>query len=372
MKFRARKLLEKIEGARKRGRRRRVRRLVKLYLRSVAGRVRAVALAAQRVDPDMSPQDVLRVARQINVWHRCEEPAYFRNDPKPNGGFRTTCRFGLVNQARQLLVRDVLTAALELPPFIYDVRGRGGTRAGGQVILDNMRRGYRWAVVADVASCFPSFSRRGVPRMLPLPREVVWNVLFADGLNLVPESSNSGHQYNSAVCRGHPQCGPAGLPQGSRVSNLVASLLLSVLGQALTGDVVLVMFRDDIVVLARTRREADAVVSALYSALHRHPAGPLLMKRCDVRRVADGFDFLGYRFQDRYGIASATPSDKNFQEIQHRCLRAYIDDVFSGHNEPLFVEAVCRRWLAAFPLWRRGSHVVDRMIAEYREALLAA
>lgn len=366
----AAKLRRKIERARERGQDRRVKRLTKLYLCSFAGRVDAVAQAAYRVRQGMSPERVLETARRVNVWQRCGEQARLGWEPKPDGGARPVTRFGLMNQARQILVREPLRAAAGLSPHAYDAPGRG-VQAGGREILDSMDKGYKWAVVVDVARCFESFSGEGVAETLSpfLPREVTRNVLtHGDRLSVVPESAREDipSSISSAF---HTTSRPAGLPQGSRASNLVASVLLSGLADALPGDAVPVLYRDDVLVLVRTRREADAVVSALVGALYRHPAGRLTMKRCEVRRVADGFEFLGYNFRRRGCATTAVPKKENVELVQRRAMLALCDDLEARRWEPDSVKEVYRSWLAGFPLWEVGEMIAVPAVEQARRVL---
>jgi hypothetical protein len=109
---------------------------------------------------------------------------------------------------------------------------------------------------------------------------------------------------------GSRQRGRPGIPQGSPVSSLVAKLMIApVLAEldGLSNDAVVVAYEDDIIVLTRTKHDAEAHLDALIAAFEQHPVGPFYPKHAEVRRVADGFDFLNYNFRTQYGRLRISP-----------------------------------------------------------------
>ena len=107
---------------------------------------------------------------------------------------------------------------------------------------------------------------------------------------------------------------------------------------------------DDILVLTRTRGEADLILLALRVALERHPAGRLALRRADIRRTCDGFEFLGYRFRRRKGEPPAQPTQRNITRF-HAFLDAHcLATQITGEGAD---KARCyvNGWCAQFRLW---------------------
>lgn len=86
---------------------------------------------------------------------------------------------------------------------------------------------------------------------------------------------------------------PSGLIQGSKISDYAANLLIADIG-AVPQDAALVAFDDDLIMLARTKRQINSIALSLTDALLKHRTGSLAVHRCigDFRRSCP--EILGY------------------------------------------------------------------------------
>lgn len=90
-----------------------------------------------------------------------------------------------------------------------------------------------------------------------------------------------------------------GTPQGGVISPLLANIYLNPLDwELLNGDFKLVRYADDMVILCRSRAEADAALGRVrqWMAGARLTLHPDKTRIVDMEQPAAHFDFLGYRF----------------------------------------------------------------------------
>lgn len=142
------------------------------------------------------------------------------------------------------------------------------------------------------------------------------------------------------------------IPQGSAASPLVAEAVLKiVLAEVDLRGRFMRISADNIIVLARTRVEAEWIAEVLAAALERSPAGCLRLKT-QIRRVADGFTFLGYEFRRLRGQVTIQPSKKNVAKFFRRCWFRPIRWRSRGQSLPLKkLGRQIRSWCSGFPLW---------------------
>jgi hypothetical protein len=103
-------------------------------------------------------------------------------------------------------------------------------------------------------------------------------------------------------------------------------IMASVLGK-LPQDVRVFTYAADVLVLARTRREACAVSQTLQAAFGQHPAGPFSFSRHEIRRACDGFEFLKYRFRWRRGAPRVEPSHSSLRRFKAKRYLKILQDI---------------------------------------------
>ena len=285
------------------------------YLKSYSARYIAVSEAAQERRMGLSKDDVQTIAREMDVWAPCNETVRLQPLLKSHyadcseGSYRYILSFGLKNQARQILVRNLLQARWDTQPEQY-VFGGGREKAIKQV-RSAYRKGFRYVFELDVYHCFKSFDRKGIAEYLSLPERVVTNVLSGDELNitLAPQLEKEVGD----ICLGlddMPESplerfammdgdwGPArsGLTEGSKASPFAAELLLAwVLKNVPDGAWRIVNYADNFLCLCESENAAFEIRDILQELLHQHPAGPLKAKQFPrVFSPDEAFEFLGY------------------------------------------------------------------------------
>jgi hypothetical protein len=167
-----------------------------------------------------------------------------------------------------------------------------------------------------------------------------------------------------------------GLPQGSRASGLVASILLgSVLEHIAPGHRV-VIYGDDIALAARSKKEAEAMMKALKSALDSHPAGPFRLKRCEIKHINDGFDFTKYRTRKKPdyfgGDVVRSPANMSFIRFKKNTTKKIQEKKSNGEGWvlPAFQYRTC--WIRAFGHWDVRAQSLALLNCTFQEGIIEA
>ena len=110
-----------------------------------------------------------------------------------------------------------------------------------------------------------------------------------------------------------------GIPQGSAASPLLAEMLLApLLFPVPAGDqVAVVAYADNILVMAKTASDVDAMTNSLGLALKKHPAGQLSPK---IKLFPTGgpIDFLGHRLTAHADEVHVQPTPQNREKFEGR------------------------------------------------------
>jgi RNA-directed DNA polymerase len=215
--------------------------------------------------------------------------------PKRTGGERPlgvpTVRDRVVQTATKLVVEPIFEA--DFADCSYGFRPKRSALQAREHIRRELQWGRRWVVDADIRGFFDHLDHT---KLLDFVRERVtdrrllkllagWlraDVLTQDGLL-------------------HPE---AGTPQGGVISPLLANVYLNRLDQAWKagrhlGE--LVRYADDLVILCRTRWQAEAALQLLREMLGELDLtlSETKTRIVDCRSGTEGFDFLGYHFRMR-------------------------------------------------------------------------
>jgi hypothetical protein len=94
---------------------------------------------------------------------------------------------------------------------------------------------------------------------------------------------------------------------------------------------------------------------ALPGVFESHPAGPFLLKRCEVRHIDHGFEFMKYRHKrDPFtGKIHRRPAAQSYSRYSQRVIK-----IMCSEPTRLAVRKVARyrsNWMRAFPRWRWNS-----------------
>ena len=181
--------------------------------------------------------------------------------PKPGRAERRplsipSVRDRIVQAALKLVAEPVFEAGFL--PCSFGFRPKRATHDALQVLIDEAWRGRRWVVETDIASCFESIPH---DRLMAAVEDRICDRKL---LRLVRAMLRAGVMESGAV-----KHSVTGTPQGGVVSPLLANVYLHRLDRAweAQGRGVLVRYADDLVVLCRSREEAERALALLRDLL---------------------------------------------------------------------------------------------------------
>jgi group II intron reverse transcriptase/maturase len=211
-----------------------------------------------------------------------------------------TVRDRVVQAAARLVIEPIFEA--DFLSCSFGFRPKRSAHDALQVLVDEAWEGRRWVAESDIATCFEAIPHSGL--MSAIEERIVDRQI----LKLLRAMLRAGVMQEGAVRRTG-----AGTPQGGVISPLLCNVYLHRLDRQWTerGVGVLVRYADDLIVLCRTRPEAERAVEALRSILGELG---LTLKQAKTRIVqlregGEGLDFLG--FQHRW-VRGNTPKSRHF------------------------------------------------------------
>jgi RNA-directed DNA polymerase len=265
----------------------------------------------------------------------------------------------IVQAALKMVLEPVFEA--DFLPCSYGFRPKRSPHDALQVVIDEAWRGRRWVVETDIADCFSAIPHD------ELMRAVEERVCDQAVLKLLRAILRAGVMEDGLVRR--PVTGAA---QGGVISPLLCNVYLHRIDQAwsVREHGVLVRFADDVLVMCKSREQADAALQRLRDLLAELGLRPKEAKTRIVQLQVGGggFDFLGFhhrlvRSRSRDGRRPVTflarwPADKAMQhardrvrELTHRRrLRLPVSEVVQDINTFL------RGWTGYF----RYGHSAER------------
>ncbi|WP_246003702.1 reverse transcriptase domain-containing protein [Nocardioides aurantiacus] len=126
---------------------------------------------------------------------------------------------------------------------------------------------------------------------------------------------------NSTVAFGERSRGlssePDGIPLGISISSVLAEVYLSDFDERFGADFQMFRYVDDVLVLLKDDRHP---FSSMQSELRRlglltHPLGTV--GKCEIGRIADGFQYLGYQLDDQSVVVASAGIRKIESELAH-------------------------------------------------------
>ena len=191
----------------------------------------------------------------------------------------------IVQAALKTVIEPVFEA--DFRPASFGFRPKKAVHDALQVLLDESFRGQRWVVETDIANCFGAIPH---DRLMSAVEE---RVCDRKVVKLLRAMLRSGVMEDGAV-----RHAVTGTPQGGVVSPLLCNVYLNRLDRAweAEGSGVLVRYADDLMVMCRSRAEAERALAGLTSLLADLGLEPKPAKTRIVHLVegGEGFDFLGF------------------------------------------------------------------------------
>jgi group II intron reverse transcriptase/maturase len=196
-----------------------------------------------------------------------------------------TVRDRIVQAALRIVLEPIFEA--DMLDCSFGFRPRRSAHDALQVLIDESWKGHRWVVETDIANCFEAIPHSGL--MQAIEERVCDRAVLA----LLRGMLRAGVMED-----GSPRRGVAGTPQGGVVSPLLANIYLHRLDRAWSSGQhgVLVRFADDVVVMCRSRGQAEAALERLTALLAELGLQPKAAKTRVVHLAegGEGFDFLGF------------------------------------------------------------------------------
>ena len=196
-----------------------------------------------------------------------------------------TVRDRIVQTALKTVIEPIFEA--DMLECSFGFRPRRSAHDALQVLIDEAWSGRRWVVETDIANCFEAIPH---DRLIAAIEE---RIVDRHVLKLLRAMLRAGVMQNGTLMRRD-----AGTPQGGVISPVLANVYLHRLdrGWERCGHGVLVRYADDLVVMCRTRIEAEVALASLRSVLAELG---LELKDSKTRIVhlregGEGLDFLGF------------------------------------------------------------------------------
>lgn len=211
--------------------------------------------------------------------------------PKPDGRIRPlgipTVADRVVQQATVAVIEPVFEA--RFLPCSFGYRPGRGARQAVWWTREAIRRGDRWVAEFDIVGFFDHLNHN---RLL---REVAKVIGDPEVIGLVRRWLKAGVLTETGL-----QARQAGTPQGGVISPLLANVYLHRLdSEVRAAGFRLIRYADDFLILADRRWKAEAA-----DQLVRHIVADIGLEvaeaKSGIRKVRDGFEFLGFTFQGRF------------------------------------------------------------------------
>jgi group II intron reverse transcriptase/maturase len=193
------------------------------------------------------------------------------------------------DRAAQMAVKIVLEPIYEADflPCSFGFRPKRSVHDALQVLIDECWQGRRWVVETDVANCLSAIPHE------KLMQAIEERISDQGVLKLLRAMLRAGVMQDGQLRRK-----VTGTPQGGPASPLLCNIYLHRLDRQWKADRhgVLVRYCDDLVVLCRSRQEAERALTALSALLADLGLEPKAAKTRIVHlsEGGEGLDFLGF------------------------------------------------------------------------------
>jgi RNA-directed DNA polymerase len=312
---------------------------------------------------------VWRVTQQIGHRH-VPSTVYVRRKRKDDTRYRLICQFTATDKAQQHLL------ALALRPFLSIHPAQFGTRRGRSAAVESLLRHLAGChasdcfVHTDVVGFHDAVSHDWLEENLPLPVGLTRSSVHTGGIRLF--SSGSRHARPSA--EDIERMGRRGIPQGSALSSLIADWVMADVLRTVADPSFLevaVNYSDNLGAPV-PRGETERLVECLRVGFAAHPAGPFQITS-SVRRLSQGFKFLGYRFEQnpRHGHFQVGVPRRVWEPRLYIYL-AKLAECNSARDIEI-VRGKMRSYCSAFGSWRGAKHLkgllmrcADRQLGQVR------
>lgn len=232
--------------------------------------------------------------------------------PKPNGDKRPlgipTIRDRVAQQA--LLNRLGKIFEAKFCECSYGFRPQRNCRQAIEKVDEYLRKGYQWVVEVDIGKFFDTVDQQILMRL------VYEEISDGRVLRLIKKFLEAGIlEEGKVIYQG------SGTPQGGNLSPLLANIYLHPYDEEMTTKGYnLVRYADDVVILCKTKEEAEEALSLTSQILENRLKLRLNPDKTNLRHEQEGFEFLGHYFGCGYSHFK-TPRRKSVVAFKDRIRR---------------------------------------------------
>jgi len=197
----------------------------------------------------------------------------------------------LADRVCQQAVLQVLQPTMEEILFegSHGFRPGRSTHTAREAILEYKKAGYRYVVDLDISNFFNEVDHT---ILMKLVREVVKDRRV---LRLIRGWLTAG-----VMEEGNVRYETSGTPQGGVISPLLSGIYLTPFDRGLqAAGYAHVRYADDVLILCKTREEAEAALEVAGDLLSRMKLR-LSPEKTTISSFQEGFDFLGFHFRERH------------------------------------------------------------------------
>jgi RNA-directed DNA polymerase len=230
--------------------------------------------------------------------------------PKPDGRKRPLGIPTVADRVVQQAVLNILGPIFERKFLSVSFGFRPGrsTHQAMRQVWRQLKQGRPWVVDLDIKGYFDTIPHE---RLIDLVAEEV-----ADGrvLALVRQFLTSKVMEDLKLLEVE-----LGTPQGGVISPLLANIYLHYFDAKMVAEgYEVVRYADDLVVLCRTRAEAQAALARVKSILEGELDLTVHPEKTRVVHVSQGFEFLGYRIKKAYEKLFVVPREKAVKSFRDK------------------------------------------------------
>jgi RNA-directed DNA polymerase len=292
-----------------------------------------IAMFEARLD-----QNLMNLSEELRAGRYQPQPIRRHYIPKPGSQEKRplgipTVRDRVVQTALRMVLEPIFER--EFAEHSYGFRPHRGCKDALRQVEELLKAGYTYIVDADLKSYFDTIPHE---RLMALVGEKV-----SDGRVLALTEAFLKQGVLDGLREWTPEMGS---PQGAVVSPLLSNIYLNPLDHLMAKEgFKMVRYADDFVILCRSPEEACRALEAVQgwtagAGLTLHPT-----KTRIVNAKEDGFDFLGYRFENDSRRPRAKSRDKVKDAIRAKTKRTSGESL---HQIIVNVNQTLRGWFEYF------------------------
>lgn len=259
-------------------------------------------------------QQMPRVARTLD--RASVVPIKWHLKPRGTAGFRKLCALPTTLKMWHKMAKDLIEAQHRPKAHIGDWRGRGRDLQIKEIAA-TITSNDQAVVVADVCRAFPNVNIEAVYELNYLPEAIIRRAIDYRSLRFSGGWRGSCAWDQSRVACDNLEMAPAGLLEGSPVSNALFSVLLDDLPDHLDEDIQSFVYCDNVILVAPNELRAQSAANALVRYFTGHRAGPFEVV-LDIHSARNGFDHLGYTIVRTDTETKISLSPKSWEKLMVR------------------------------------------------------